>query len=247
MTDTHTENSDQNILPLLPLRDIVVFPQMIVPLFVGREKSVTALEKAMDVDKTIFLVTQRETKNDAPEQGDVFEIGTVGIVRQFVKLPDGTVKVLVEGGRRAKLLEMRDDGDHYSAKFEYLAEHKEDDDKEKQEIDALTRAVMAQFEQYIKLNRKIPSDALAAINQVDDPDKLADTLASHLPMKLKDKQKFLETLSVKERLEKIYSYVEEEIGVLEVEKSIRKRVKGQMEKTQRDYYLNEQIKAIQKE
>ncbi|MEX2632033.1 MAG: endopeptidase La [Tistlia sp.] len=232
-----------NLFPVLPLRDIVVFPHMIVPLFVGREKSVRALEDVMKDDKQILLVTQKNAAQDDPQSGDIYAVGTVGTVLQLLKLPDGTVKVLVEGGQRARIQKFSDNTEF----FEAYAELAEDTGTEEAEIEALARTVVSQFEQYIKLNKKIPPEVLVSINQIEEPSKLSDTVASHLSLKIPEKQELLETVSVPERLEKVYGFMEGEIGVLQVEKRIRNRVKRQMEKTQREYYLNEQLKAIQKE
>jgi ATP-dependent Lon protease len=231
------------LYPVLPLRDIVVFPHMIVPLFVGREKSVRALEDVMKDDKQILLVAQKDAAKDDPAAGDIFTVGTIGTVLQLLKLPDGTVKVLVEGGNRARIVRYADNPSFFQAYAEPLPERV----AEPSELEALTRTVVSQFEQYIKLNRKIPPEVLVSINQIDDPSKLADTVASHLALKIPEKQELLETDSVAARLEKIFGFMENEIGVLQVEKRIRNRVKRQMEKTQREYYLNEQLKAIQKE
>ncbi|HVH73849.1 MAG TPA: endopeptidase La [Stellaceae bacterium] len=231
------------LYPVLPLRDIVVFPHMIVPLFVGREKSVRALEDVMKDDKQILLVTQKNAAQDEPSTADIYSVGTVGTVLQLLKLPDGTVKVLVEGGQRARLLRFTDNEQFFQAYADTIGEKL----GEAQEVEALARTVVSQFEQYIKLNKKIPPEVLVSINQIDDPAKLADTVASHLTLKIPEKQELLETESVSERLERVFGYMEGEIGVLQVEKRIRSRVKRQMEKTQREYYLNEQLKAIQKE
>ncbi|MEQ8867067.1 MAG: endopeptidase La [Thalassobaculum sp.] len=231
------------VFPVLPLRDIVVFPHMIVPLFVGRDKSVRALEDVMKDDKQILLVTQKNAGDDDPAAEEIFTVGTIGTVLQMLKLPDGTVKVLVEGGRRARIT-------RYTATdsfFEAEAEEIDEDAGDRQEVEALSRAVIAQFEQYIKLNKKIPPEVLVSVNQIEEPAKLADTIASHLALKIADKQDLLETAGVVARLERVYGFMEGEIGVLQVEKRIRNRVKRQMEKTQREYYLNEQMKAIQKE
>src|SRR5271168_3264861 len=231
------------LYPVLPLRDIVVFPHMIVPLFVGREKSVRALEDVMKDDKQILLVTQKNAAQDDPTTADIFMVGTVGTVLQLLKLPDGTVKVLVEGGQRARIQRFAEN----EAFFQAYAEGLGDGGGSPQETEALARTVVAQFEQYIKLNKKIPPEVLVSINQIEDPGKLADTVAAHLSLKIPEKQELLETSGVSERLEKVFGYMEGEIGVLQVEKRIRNRVKRQMEKTQREYYLNEQLKAIQKE
>jgi ATP-dependent Lon protease len=231
------------LYPVLPLRDIVVFPHMIVPLFVGREKSVRALEDVMKDDKQILLVTQKNAAQDDPETGDIYTVGTVGTVLQLLKLPDGTVKVLVEGARRARISRFAENEAFFQAYADPIVEKA----GEPQETAALARTVVSQFEQYIKLNKKIPPEVLVSINQIDDSAKLADTVASHLSLKIPEKQELLETEAVSERLEKVFGYMEGEIGVLQVEKRIRNRVKRQMEKTQREYYLNEQMKAIQKE
>ncbi len=231
------------LYPVLPLRDIVVFPHMIVPLFVGREKSVRALEDVMKDDKQILLVAQKNASQDDPAPGDIYAVGTIGTVLQLLKLPDGTVKVLVEGGQRAKIAKYVDNPNFFQAYAEALPDQVGD----QAEVEALTRTVISQFEQYIKLNRKIPPEVLVSINQIDDAAKLADTVASHLALKIPEKQELLETDTVTQRLERIFGFMESEIGVLQVEKRIRNRVKRQMEKTQREYYLNEQLKAIQKE
>jgi ATP-dependent Lon protease len=235
--------SKGNLFPVLPLRDIVVFPHMIVPLFVGREKSVKALEDVMKDDKQILLVTQKNAAQDDPQAGDIFSVGTIGTVLQLLKLPDGTVKVLVEGSQRARILKFAENENFFQAYAELL----EDGKSEERELDALMRTVVSQFEQYIKLNKKIPPEVLVSVNQIDDASKLVDTVASHLSLKIPEKQELLETDSIAARLEKVYGFMEGEIGVLQVEKRIRNRVKRQMEKTQREYYLNEQLKAIQKE
>jgi ATP-dependent Lon protease len=231
------------LYPVLPLRDIVVFPHMIVPLFVGREKSVRALEDVMKDDKQILLVTQKNAAQDDPGTADIYSVGTIGTVLQLLKLPDGTVKVLVEGGQRARITRFAENDAFFQAYADGIGEKS----GEPQEMAALARTVVSQFEQYIKLNKKIPPEVLVSINQIDDPAKLADTVASHLTLKIPEKQELLETQAVSERLEKVFGYMEGEIGVLQVEKRIRSRVKRQMEKTQREYYLNEQMKAIQKE
>ncbi|MQX37697.1 endopeptidase La [Roseospira navarrensis] len=229
--------------PVLPLRDIVVFPHMIVPLFVGRDKSVRALENVMNEDKEILLVAQKNAAQDDPGPEDMYAVGTVSTVLQLLRLPDGTVKVLVEGGHRARITGFTDNDAFFEAEAISVAA----DDEGDQEIEALQRSVVGQFEQYVKLNKKIPPEVLVSVNQIDDAAKLADTVASHLALKIPDKQDVLETNSIAERLERLYAFMESEIGVLQVEKKIRGRVKRQMEKTQREYYLNEQLKAIQKE
>ncbi len=243
MTDKATEPVLDETMAVLPLRDIVVFPHMIVPLFVGREKSVRALEAVMKDDKQILLVAQRNASQDDPAEDDVYRIGTVSTVLQLLKLPDGTVKVLIEGGRRARIKSFKETENYFEAYVEPLDEKVETG----KETEALGRSVVAQFEQYIKLNKKIAPEVLVSINQIDDISKLADTVASHLALKISEKQELLESAAVTERLERVFGHMESEIGVLQVEKRIRNRVKRQMEKTQREYYLNEQLKAIQKE
>ena len=238
-----SESDKNSIFPVLPLRDIVVFPHMIVPLFVGREKSVRALEDVMKDDKQILLMTQRNPGDDDPKPDDMYTVGTIGTVLQLLKLPDGTVKVLVEGTQRAKLSGFSENAEFFEATAELLI----DKDHDPEEHDALARSVISQFEEYIKLNKKIPPEVLVSLNQIEEPSKLADTVASHLALKISEKQELLELQTITERLERAYSLMEAEIGVLQVEKRIRNRVKRQMEKTQREYYLNEQMKAIQKE
>ncbi len=230
-------------LPVLPLRDIVVFPHMIVPLFVGRDKSVRALEDVMQDDKQILLVTQKNAGEDDPKAEDIYETGTVATVLQLLKLPDGTVKVLVEGVQRARIVDFTATEDF----FQVHAEMIDDPEEPEADLQALSRAVVGQFEQYIKLNKKVPAEVMISINQIAEPSRLADTVAQHLTLKISDKQDLLELESVTERMEKIFGFMEGEISVLQVEKRIRNRVKRQMEKTQREYYLNEQMKAIQKE
>ncbi|WP_142848500.1 endopeptidase La [Telmatospirillum sp. J64-1] len=237
------ELTSGDVYPVLPLRDIVVFPHMIVPLFVGREKSVRALEDVMREDKQILLVAQKNAAQDDPTTDDIYMVGTVSTVLQLLKLPDGTVKVLVEGGQRARIRRFAENQTFFQAEAEIIDEQ----EGEPQELEALSRSVVSQFEQYIKLNKKIPPEVLVSVNQIEDASKLADTVASHLSLKIAEKQELLETDVISERLERVYSYMEGEIGVLQVEKRIRNRVKRQMEKTQREYYLNEQLKAIQKE
>src|SRR5271168_1958625 len=243
MSDVAKPGSPSEILAVLPLRDIVVFPHMIVPLFVGRDKSVRALESVMKEDKQILLVAQKNAAQDDPSAEDIYKVGTVSTILQLLKLPDGTVKVLVEGIKRARITGFKDTEDY----FEVFASPIEDRADESKEVEALGRTVVTQFEQYIKLNRKIPPEVLVSINQIDNPSKLADTVASHLGLKIAEKQELLEIDGTSERLERVFNHMESEIGVLQVEKKIRNRVKRQMEKTQREYYLNEQLKAIQKE
>jgi len=232
-----------DLMPVLPLRDIVVFPHMIVPLFVGREKSVRALEAVMKDDKQILLVAQKNAAQDDPSTDDIYRVGTVSTILQLLKLPDGTVKVLVEGGRRAKITAFKET----EAYFEAFTAPMPDQTGEAKELEALGRTVVTQFEQYIKLNKKIAPEVLVSLNQIEESSKLADTVASHLNLKIPEKQELLEISKVSQRLEKVFGHMESEIGVLQVEKRIRNRVKRQMEKTQREYYLNEQLKAIQKE
>ena len=235
--------SEVRTLPVLPLRDIVVFPHMVVPLFVGRDKSVRALEAVMTGDKQILLATQKNSADDEPQPGAIYDVGVVATVLQLLKLPDGTVKVLVEGKSRAAVLRFTGQTEYFEAE---VADLEEDGDGEA-EAEALSRAVIEQFESYVKLNKKVPPEALASIPQITEPAKLADQVASHLSVKIADKQALLEQFNVSKRLEKVYALMEGEISVLNVEKKIRTRVKRQMEKTQREYYLNEQMKAIQRE
>ena len=229
--------------PVLPLRDIVVFPHMIVPLFVGREKSIKALEEVMRSDTFILLATQKNASDDDPATSSIYETGTLASVLQLLKLPDGTVKVLVEGAQRGKVLKYTDRSEYYEATAVVL----QDDMGEKVEAEALARSVVTEFENYVKLNKKVSPEVVGVVQQIEDYAKLADTVASHLAVKIPDKQGILETPTVAERLEKVLGLMESEISVLQVEKRIRTRVKRQMEKTQREYYLNEQMKAIQKE
>ena len=247
-----TEYNRSIVMPVLPLRDIVVFPHMIVPLFVGRAKSVNALEEVMHDNKQILLATQINKDQDDPKTDEIYKIGTVGTILQMLKLPDNTVKVLVEGVYRARVLEYIDHDNYYQARIEPI----KDEVPDEAEVEALARAVGSQFENYVKLNKKIPPEVLVSINQIDGGSKLADSIASHLPvknaesqfgLKISEKQDLLETISVAKRLEKVFGFMEAEIGVLQMDKKIRSRVKKQMEKTQREYYLNEQLKAIQKE
>ncbi|MCW1839794.1 endopeptidase La [Prosthecomicrobium hirschii] len=231
------------VFPVLPLRDIVVFPHMIVPLFVGREKSIRALEEVMRADKQILLATQINASDDDPATDAIYTIGTLASVLQLLKLPDGTVKVLVEGASRAEIVRFSDRQDLYEAEVQPLAEEV----SAKVEMEALARSVVSEFENYVKLNKKVSPEVLGTVTQIEDYSKLADTVASHLAVKIPEKQEMLGIVSVAQRLEKVLGHMESEISVLQVEKRIRSRVKRQMEKTQREYYLNEQIKAIQKE
>jgi ATP-dependent Lon protease len=234
------ESSD---VPVLPLRDVVVYPHMVIPLFVGRDKSIVALDKAMAVGKRILLVAQKTADMDDPQPADLYEVGTLAPILQLLKLPDGTVKVLVEGSERA-LIDRRNVGDHFSAEITILTEEDRIDERE---IDVLVRSIIAQFEQYVKLNKKVPPEILTSLSGIDEPGRLADTVAAHMALKLSEKQRVLEIQDVKSRLEQILGIIEGEIDVLQIEKRIRGRVKQQMEKSQREYYLNEQMKAIQKE
>jgi ATP-dependent Lon protease len=230
-------------VPLLPLRDIIVFPHMVVPLFVGRQKSIRALEEAMNKQKYILLAAQREAKTNEPSEDDIFHVGTLGTVVQLLRLPDGTVKVLVEGKKRARILRYLDEAEF----FLVAAEEIEEECEKSTEVEALIRSVNSTFENYVKLNKKIPPEMIMSVASIDDPARLADTIVAHLGIKLEDKQGLLETTDPAERLEKVLGYMRSEIEILEVEKRIRTRVKKQMEKTQKEYYLNEQMRAIQKE
>ena len=244
MTDTTaTSPTRAERLPVLPLRDVVVYPQMVIPLFVGREKSVIAMDRAMSADKEVLLVAQTRFDVDDPGKDDLYEVGTVATILQLLKLPDGTVKVLVEGGRRARLVGM-EIGEFFSSEYELLTE---DDTCDEKEMDVLSRSVISRFEQYVKLNKKIPPEILTSLAGIDQPGRLADTVAAHMALKLVDKQKVLEIYDVRARLEHVHCLIEGEIDLLRIEKRIRGRVKQQMEKSQREYYLNEQMKAIQKE
>ena len=246
MSDTENMKIEagQNTYPVLPLRDIVVFPYMIVPLFVGREKSVRALEDVMNKDKQIVLVTQREANEENPTEGDLFSVGTLGTVLQLLKLPDGSIKVLVEGHQRVEITRFAENDSYLEAEIKDIDNIQSSDEIE---IEALGRTTLQQFEQYIKLNKKIPSEVMVSFGQIEDAGKLADSISSHLVVTIAHKQELLELLDVGDRLERIGELMREEIGVMKVERRIRNRVKRQMEKSQRDYYLNEQIKAIQKE
>ncbi|HCU0052578.1 TPA: endopeptidase La [Proteus mirabilis] len=237
------ERPERIEIPVLPLRDVVVYPHMVIPLFVGREKSIHCLEAAMNDNKQIMLVAQKDASTDEPGVNDLFSVGTVASVLQMLKLPDGTVKVLVEGIRRAKITTLSDNGEYFQAKAEYLDTPVVDE----REQEVLNRTAINQFEGYIKLNKKIPPEVLASLHAIEESAKLADTIASHMPLKLKDKQAVLEMSDVTERLEYLMAMMESEIDLLQVEKRICNRVKKQMEKSQREYYLNEQMKAIQKE
>lgn len=241
-----TEENKVLELPILPLRDVVVYPHMVIPLFVGRPKSVKALEAAMLENKKIFLVAQKESVKDDPGEKDLYLIGTISSLLQLLKLPDGTVKVLVEGEQRAKVEKYQVIGGNYlSAQLTPLKEYSEEHSA--RELEILVRSLISQFEQYIKLNKKIPPEVMASISGIEDPNRLVDTIAAHLSIKVEEKQDILETLDIGSRLEHLMNAIETEIDLLQVEKRVRNRVKRQMEKSQREYYLNEQIKAIQKE
>ena len=234
----------ENNIPVLPLRDIVVFPHMVVPLFVGRDKSVKALEKVMAGDKRIMLITQKSASVDDPKKDDLFDFGTIANVLQLLKLPDGTVKVLVEGLQRASINMFTDNEDYLVCNIDLIDENNDSSDKK---LRALSKSITDLFDKYVNLNKKIPPEVLGTINEIDDLAKLSDTIASHLSIKLSDKQEILEAIDLTERFEKIMNFIQAELDVMQVEKKIRGRVKNQMEKTQREYYLNEQMKAIQKE
>jgi ATP-dependent Lon protease len=243
MLGEHDTPSEKLQLPLLPLRDVVVFPHMVIPLFVGRPKSIKALETAMEAGKGILLVAQKSAAKDEPESEDLYGIGCIANILQMLKLPDGTVKVLVEGSQRARIESVEDQKALFVADVTPLAA----DEGPDHEVEAMRRAILAQFDQYVKLNKKIPPEILTSLAGIEEPGRLADTIAAHLPMKLELKQEILELFDVGERLEKLLSQLETELDILQVEKRIRGRVKRQMEKSQREYYLNEQVKAIQKE
>lgn len=234
----------KDIYPVLPLRDIVVYPKMVVPLFVGREKSIRALQSAVDNDKNVILLTQKDPGIEEPTDDDVYQVGTIGTVLQLLRLPDGTVKVLIEGLERVKIDKFLSNEDFLEAEATLLPENNNVSDVE---LEALVRAVLSQFEEYVKLSKKIPPEVLVAVNQIEDYSKLADTIASHLTLKIADKQELLEGKTLKDRFEKILGFMDAEVTLLEVENKIKSRVKKQMEKSQKEYYLNEQMKAIQKE
>jgi ATP-dependent Lon protease len=235
--------SEPITLPLLPLRDVVVFPHMVIPLFVGRPKSIKALEAAMEQGRQIMLVAQKAAGKDEPKADDMFDVGCVSSILQMLKLPDGTVKVLVEGVQRANTKSITEVNEYFVGEVLPIAPGGD----ASPEIEALRRAVTQQFDQYVKLNKKIPPEILTSIAGIDDPGRLADTIAAHLPLKLEAKQAVLDLFEVPKRLEKLLELLEHEVDILQVEKRIRGRVKRQMEKSQREYYLNEQVKAIQKE
>ncbi len=239
-----TNPSSLKIVPVLPLRDVVVYPHMVIPLFVGREKSINALDAAMSDNKQILLVAQKSAEVDEPGADEIHRIGTLSNILQLLKLPDGTIKVLVEGEQRVQVMELNEGGDHFTAQISVIEPVPNENERE---LEVLGRSVINLFDQYVKLNKKVPPEILTSLSGIDDPARLADTIAAHMSLKLDEKQRVLEIRSVKERLEHIMGLIEGEIDILQVEKRIRGRVKQQMEKSQREYYLNEQMKAIQKE
>jgi ATP-dependent Lon protease len=247
MTDLDKVNDDKKehkrIIPLLPLRDVLIFPYMVAPLFVGREKSIRALEEAMKKEKEILLAAQKDANTNDPKEEDIYRIGTVGTIVQMLRLPDGTVKVLIEGKKRAKIISYVPNPGFFLVDAEVLT----DEGKLGVESEALMRTIVTAFENYVKLNKKIPSEVLVTVSSIQEPNRLADTIASHLGLKLEDKQEILETLNPAERLEKLYEKIQSEVEILQIEKRIRTRVKKQMEKAQKEYYLTEQMRAIQKE
>ena len=241
--DTDPRTPRSRVLPLLPLRDIIVFPHMVVPLFVGREKSIRSLEEAMHGSKDVLLAAQRQAKTNEPAPDDIFDVGTVGTIIQLIRLPDGTVKVLIEGKRRARIKRFVETDELFRVEAEYITEVVGSE----VEIEALVRQVHEAFENYVKLNKRIPTEMQVAVNAIDEPAKLADSIVAHLNLKLPEKQQILETEDPAARLEKLLELMQAEIEILQVEKKIRSRVKKQMEKNQKEYYLNEQMQAIQKE
>ncbi|MFC2553342.1 MAG: LON peptidase substrate-binding domain-containing protein [Rodentibacter sp.] len=243
MSAKKTQRTTTVTMPVLPLRDVVVFPYMVMPLFVGREKSINALEEAMNENKQLLLVAQKQADLEEPTADDVFDVGTIANIIQLLKLPDGTVKVLVEGHQRAKINNLEDGEKCFLAKVTPIDTIQENE----REIEVVKSAVLTEFENYLTLNKKVPADVLNALQRIEDPDRLADTMAAHLPVTVRHKQKVLEFADVQERLEYLLGMMESEADILQVEKRIRGRVKKQMEKSQRNYYLSEQIKAIRKE
>src|SRR6478752_7394378 len=241
--DDNKDSKDSIQLPLLPLRDVVVFPHMVIPLFVGRPKSIKALEAAMEEGKNVVLVAQKSAAKDEPSPEDLYEVGTVSTILQMLKLPDGTVKVLVEGVQRARIGRVLTEKANFEAEIEMIPTEEPDSN----EVEAMRRTLLAQFDQYVKLNKKIPPEVLTSLSGIDGAGRLSDTIAAHLPLKLEQKQQILENFHVGHRLEQLLQLLETEIDIMQVEKRIRGRVKRQMEKSQREYYLNEQVKAIQKE
>ena len=229
--------------PLLPLRDVVVYPHMVIPLFVGRDKSIQALDAAMSANKQVLLVAQRDPGDDDPGRDGLYEMGTLATILQLLKLPDGTVKVLVEGERRARITELDDIGSYQRAEVELL----DDSALDEREAEVLVRSLMSQFEQFVQLGKKVPAEVVSSLSSIEEPGRLVDTMAAHLSLKLDEKQKILEILPLRDRVEHVLGVLDGEIDLLQVEKRIRGRVKKQMERSQREYYLNEQMKAIQKE
>ncbi|MCK5919734.1 MAG: LON peptidase substrate-binding domain-containing protein, partial [Methylococcales bacterium] len=245
MTNESVTPASLKIVPVLPLRDVVVYPHMVIPLFVGRERSIKALDSAMSDNKQILLVAQKSAEVDEPNVDEIHRIGTLSNILQLLKLPDGTIKVLVEGTQRARVIDLNDGEDHFTAQITMIEEAEpEENDRE---LEVMSRSVINVFDQYVKLNKKVPPEILTSLAGIDEPARLADTIAAHMSLKLDEKQQVLEIDSVRDRLEHIMGLIEGEIDILQVEKRIRGRVKQQMEKSQREYYLNEQMKAIQKE
>ena len=238
------ETPNRQLIPVLPLRDVVVYPHMVIPLFVGREKSILALEAAMADNKKILLLAQKNAEVDDPAHKDLYQIGTLSTILQMLKLPDGTIKVLVEGGERVLVDSILETNEYFSASAQVLEKTVLVDDRE---AEVLLRSVLNLFDQYVKLNKKVPPEILTSLSGIDDPSRLADTIAAHMSLKLDEKQEILEIQDPRERIEHIMSKIEGEIDLMQIEKRIRGRVKQQMEKSQREYYLNEQMKAIQKE
>src|SRR5210317_486466 len=237
-------DQDTNAIPVLPLRDVVVYPHMVIPLFVGREKSINALDTAMQEDKKILLVAQKNAEVDDPSIEDIYEIGTLSTILQLLKLPDGTVKVLVEGAERVRITGYENTDAFFTAHIDVLVQEDEADNKE---LEVQTRSLLALFDQYVKLNKKVPPEILTSLSGIEEPGRLADTIAAHMSLKLEEKQKILEIEGCTPRIERLMVLIEGEIDIMQIEKRIRGRVKQQMEKSQREYYLNEQMKAIQKE
>ena len=243
MADEDSSPDERLVLPVLPLRDVVVFPHVVIPLFVGREKSIRALDLAMKADKRIMLIAQKDEAEEDPSIESLYEIGGVANILQLLRLPDNTVKVLVEGAERARVTRYLETETHFEAEVNLLVPEAPAGN----EIEALTRSLLSQFEQYVKINRKVPAEILSSLSGLDDPARLADTIVAHLGLKTAQKQAILEVVETGERVERLIAAMQEEMELLQVEKRIRGRVKRQMEKSQREYYLNEQMKAIQKE
>ena len=243
MDQNDAADTGATTLPLLPLRDVVVYPHMVIPLFVGREKSIEALEQAMAADKQVLLVAQKSASEDEPTKDDLYDIGSVSTILQLLKLPDGTVKVLVEGGERAQIVSVSDEKTFFRADIEVLSAQT----LPEREEDVLVRSAISHFEQYVNLSKKVPAEVMTSLSGIDEPGRLADTIAAHMSLDLVQKQEVLEMIDVRQRLEHLLGLMEAEVDLFQVEKKIRGRVKKQMEKSQREYYLNEQMKAIQKE